>query len=265
MFNLIWADLFKMRKSTAMKVILGITTLSAVIMTVFAYLIPQGKMDAGMTGIGFMFSDINMISILGAVIAGFFICGDYENKTIHAAVACGCSRKSIVVSKAVVFIGAIIVALIPYAVVTGIAIGSGETFSLESVGVGFLNLMAQESGGAFEATAFFKLLLVMLAMMIVYGAQLSICVPLALGIKKPVFVIAIYYGITILSAQLIGLRGSSDLFDKVFACTPFGGEYIFLTTSSKAGDIVQAILVSAIFTAVMLAIAYGLFRKAELK
>ena len=102
MLNLIRADLFKMCKSSVMKILFGITTLCAGAMTVIAYFITQRKMDPGMTGIGFLFSDINIISILGAVIAGVFICGDFDNKTIHDAIACGCSRRTIIDRKSVV-------------------------------------------------------------------------------------------------------------------------------------------------------------------
>lgn len=96
MYNLILADLFKLCKTMAIKILFGITTVSAVIMAVMAYMIPQGKIGASMTGIGFMLSDISMISILGAVIAGVFICGDFDNKTIHDAIASGCSRGEVI-------------------------------------------------------------------------------------------------------------------------------------------------------------------------
>ena len=69
MINLIRADLFKLRRTLTVKILLGIGTASALAMAVIAYLIPQGKLSESMTGIGFMFSDINVISILGAVLA----------------------------------------------------------------------------------------------------------------------------------------------------------------------------------------------------
>jgi|GEM_PF-4582436 len=56
-----------------------------------AYMISRGKIDDSMTRIGFMFGDASMISILGAVMAGVFICGDFDNKTINDAIANGCS------------------------------------------------------------------------------------------------------------------------------------------------------------------------------
>lgn len=265
MYNLIWADLFKLRNSMAIKILFGITTVSSIIMVVMAYLIPRGKIDSSMTGIGFMFSDINMISILGAVIAGIFICGDFENKTIHDAIANGCSRGSIVVSKAVVFCFALVLILIPYAIVTVIALSTGFELSMGSVAVGFLNIITSKASTAFSTTEIWKLLAVMFTLMIVYMAQLSVCLPLALVLKKPVLVVAIYYGFSILSGQLMGLRGSSRLFDRIFDSTPYGGNHAFLTLDTGTGDIFKTILVSLIFMILMISVTYFAFRKSEIK
>ena len=96
MYNLILADLFKLRKSMTIKVLFIITIVSSVIMAMMAHMISQGKINSNMSGIGFMFSDVNMIGILGAVIAGVFICGDFDNKIINDAITNGCSRFAII-------------------------------------------------------------------------------------------------------------------------------------------------------------------------
>lgn len=265
MYNLIMADVYKIRKSKAIKVLFGITTISAVTMAVMAYLIPQGKIDAGMIGIGFMLSDVNMISILGAVIAAVFICGDFDNKIIHEAIATGNSRGSVIVGKAIAFSCSLIFILIPYAIVTGVALGTGHKFSMGSIAVGFLNVLTLDAGKALVASEIWKLLAVMLTLFIVYVAQLSVCVPLALALKKPVLVVAVYYGVTILCAQLTRLRNSSQIFDNIFASTPYGGNYTFLTLDSGTGDILKAISVSIIFMIAMFAVTYFSFRKSEIK
>lgn len=265
MLNLIQADLFKLRKSMSIKILFGITTVSAVAMAAMAYLISQGNIDAGMTGIGFMFSDINMIGILGAVMAGTFICGDFDNKTIHDAIANGYSRGAVIVSKATVFCCAIAFILLPYAIITGIALSTGSEFSMGSIAVGFLNILTSEAGTVFSASEILKLFAVMLTLMIIYWSQLSVCIPLALVLKKPVLVVAIYYVFTILCAQLTELRDSSPVFDRISACTPFGGNYTFVTLDTGIGDIFKAISVSLIFMIVMLAVTYSVFRRAEIK
>ncbi|SED13278.1 ABC transporter permease [Paenibacillus sp. GP183] len=265
MFNLVQADLFKLRKSKAMMILLGITTISAVAMAVMAYLIPQGKVEASMTGIGFMFSDINIISILGGVTAALLICGDFDNKTTHNAIATGSSRGAVIISKAIVLGIALAFILLPYAIITGIALSTGSEFSMGSVAVGFLHVLTSVDGTTLSASGVLKLLAVMLTLMIVYVAQLSICVPLAFILKKPIFVVAIYYGFSILSAQLIKLSESSAVFDRIFSSTPYGGNYAFVTLNTGTGDMVKAIAVSLGFIIVMLAVTYRAFRKSEIK
>ena len=265
MINLIRADLYKMRKSNAMKILLAITTVCAVIMTMFAYLIPQGKISESYTGIGFMFSDINMISILGAAVAGVFICGDFDNKTIHDAISSGCSRIAVICSKAITFFIAIFVLLLPYAIVTGFALFSGAKFGMGSVGVGFLNIIAIDNGIAFDVSVFFKMLAVMLTLILIYVSQLSLCVPLALIFKKPVVVSVVYYGFTILCAQLNNFKNASEGFKNILSYTPYGGSHTFLTLEAQAGDFGKAIIVSMIYIIVIMAVTYSVFRKSEIK
>lgn len=265
MYNLILADLFKLRKSMAIKILFTITTLSAVAMTVIAYQIPKGNLDASMTGIGFMFSDVNMMSILGAVIAGIFICGDFDNKTIHDAIANGCTRGAVIGSKAIVFCCALTFILLPYVIVTGIALSTSEQFSMGSTAVGFLNVITSEAGTTISASEIWKLFAVMMSMIIVYLAQLSICIPIAFVLKKPVLVVAIYYGFSIFCGQLGRLKDSSPAFDRIFSCTPFGGNYAFLTLHTGVGDIFKAITVSLVFMIAIFAITYFAFRRSEIK
>lgn len=265
MLNLIQADLFKLRKSMAIKILLGITTISAVVMAIIAYLIPQGKLEASMTGIGFMFSDVNIISILGGFIAGAFICGDFDNKTVQDAIANGYSRGAIIVSKATVLGFAIAFILLPYAIITIISLSTGSEFSMGSVAVGFLHLLTSEGITIFSAAKVLKMLAVILTLIIVYVAQLSICVPLAFVLKKPILVVAIYYGFSILTAQFMRLSERSPVFDRIFSSTPYGGKYAFVTLETGTGDMVKAIAVSLIFMIVMLGVTYSIFRKSEVK
>jgi len=265
MLNLIQADLYKMSKSFAIKILFVVTTLCALAVATMAYLIPQGQIDPKMAETFFLFSDVNMISILGAAIASIFICGDFDNKTIHDAIASGCSRGTVIFSKTIVFFCGLGFILLPYAIITGIALSSGSKFDMGSVAVGFLNMLTKESGIVFSASVLLKMIAVALTLMLVYMAQLSICVPLALVLKKPVLVVVIYYGFTLLCASFTGLRSSSEVFDKIFSLTPYGGNYMFITMSSGAGDFIKAIAVSLVFITVMLAVTYSIFRKSEIK
>lgn len=265
MINLIRADLFKIRKSATIKILFFVVCLCAAAMTVIAWSIAHGKINAGMSGIGFLFSDVDVISILGGVCAAVFICGDFDNKAIHDAVADGCDRLSVIVSKSIVFAGSVITLLIPYAIAVGIGIGTSSKFNLTTPGLGFLNLLMATGGKSLSAAQGWELFGIMLLLLLVYTAQLSLCLPLAMIFRKPVVVIAVYYAFSVLSGQLSVLAKNSKLFSDLFALTPYGGNHLLLTLSAGTEDIVKAILVSLIFIAVMIALTFAAFRKAEIK
>lgn len=265
MLNLIRADVFKLRKSITMKVLLAITTACAVAMTMMAYFISAGKLDASLTGVGFMFSDVNVISILGGLIAGMLICADFDNKTIQDSIASGNSRSTIIYSKAVVLGLALVVILLPYAIITGIALGTGSKFDMGTVAVGFLHLLTSESAQALTAPDIMKLLAVILTMLIIYVAQLSISVPIAFLVKKPILVIVICYAFSFLTGQLLTIASKYPIVERICSFTPFGGDYILMTLNTGPGTMVKAIAVSLIFTGVMAVLTYSLFKKSEMK
>ena len=265
MFNLIRADFFKIWKSAAVKILFLVSCLCAAAMAAIASSVANGRMDASMSGIGFLFSDVDVIGILGGVCAAVLICSDFDNKAIHDAVAGGCGRFTVVAAKAVVLAGSVITLLIPYAVAAGIGIGTGSKFGLTTPGLGFLNLLTATGGTALTAAQGWELLGLMLLLLLVYAAQLSLCLPLAVISRKPVVVIAVYYAFSVLSGQLSALAKSSKLASDLFALTPYGGNYSLLTLSSGAADLVKAVLVSLIFIIAMVALTFAAFRKAEIK
>lgn len=264
MFNMIYADIYKMFKSSAIKILFTITAISSIIMAALGHLIAEGRINGSFGGIAFLFADINVVSILGGVMAGVFICGDFENKTIHEAIASG-SRGKVVISKAVVFFCGIILLLLPYALVTGIAAGFGSTFNTGKASLGFLYLLTEESGAVLRGGDVPKLIAVMAVLIIVIAAQLSICIPLAFSLKRPVLVIGIYYAVSILSGQLLGLARNFKIFDKLYSFTPFGGKGLLMSLKMGAGDMGKSIAVSVFFIFLMLLVTYGIFRKAEIK
>ncbi|ACL76658.1 ABC transporter permease [Ruminiclostridium cellulolyticum] len=263
MVNVIRADLYKIFKSTVIRVLLAITVLSSLIMVLFAYLIPKGSLGGEYTGIGFMFSDMNTISILGAVTAGIFICGDFENKTIHNTIADGYSRAGIIISKSIVFFCSILLIILPYAIVTILALSTGYKFEMGSVAIGFLNILSKQSGTELSAYVLVKLIAVSGTLIMVHMSQLSLCIPVAFAVKKPVLVVAIYYAISILSGQLSSLAARSSF--NILSLTPFGGNRMFLTVQSGAGEILKGSAVSLLFIIVVVLVTCGIFRKSEIK
>lgn len=260
MFNLIRADLYKLGKSKAIKILFLISCFAAGAMTVISYFMTQKTVSGDLVGIGSLFTDFQMMTLLGSIIASSYICGDFENKTIQDAISCGTSRGTVILSKAIVYFIAVALMILPYSIFTGFAFVSGYEFTpfLPSV---FLLTMANESGVTFSIPVLFKFLILMFTTVVIYGGQLSICVLMAFAFRKSVPVIGITYAISFSSVRLMSI----PVCKTVLSYTPFGVEFTDLTLNAEMGAYIKAIAISIIFISFILAITYLLFRKSEVK
>lgn len=264
MYNLIRADLFKIRKSMSIKVLFTITVVCSIVVTIMAHLIQVGKLN-GTNGIEFLFSDANVMTILGGTVAGIFICGDFDNRMIHDSIANGASRFEVILSKMVSFCITTAFIILPYIVVTGIALATGDKFRMSSMSAGFLNILTTEAGKSLSSSQVWKLIGIIITLLVLYISQISICVPLAIVSKKPVVVVGVYYALTILFARVSGTMNLSKVLDKILSCVPYYGKYSLMTLSTDTGDILKAVLVSIIFIVIINMVSYLTFRKAEIK
>lgn len=259
MFNLIKADLFKLRKSAAVRVLSFITVIGAAVMLMMAYWIPRNDSLSQFNDIGFLFSDVNVMSILGSILAGWYIGGDFDNKTTQDAVAGGYGRFTVIAGKAVVYGIGLLLLLVPYMAASGIALWSGASFDMGNVSLGYLYLATAGGGEAAKQIA------VGLVIGLNYLAQLSICLPLAFALKRPVFVVGIYYAFSMAIAQLSRLSEDVPAMKFLFSLSPYASSYIRLSGSSSAGILLQASAASLFFALAMTGIALALFRKSEIK
>ncbi|MDF2923548.1 MAG: hypothetical protein K0R57_2462 [Paenibacillaceae bacterium] len=265
MLNLIVADLYKLRKSAALKISLAITFLSAAAITATAYFLAEGQISLEASGNAALLMDLVMMSIIGALVAGVFICGDFEHKTIHDAISSGTGRGAVLVSKAIVYFLAVAVLVLPYPLITAVAAGTGYAFAAPFAPSVFLQILADRSGVALTAPALGKMLAIALTMIAVHAARLSICVLLAFVMRKPALVTGIGVAATILGDLAVGFHEKIPVLGAVFLYTPFAMNHTVVSMNAGAGDLLKAITVSLVFIAAVLAMTYGAFRRAEIK
>ena len=82
MMNVLRADMLKLKKSLALKVIFLISGAGAVLMLIVARLLGNGTLGMNAAGNASFLADPQMVALLGTVAAGMFLCGDFENKTV---------------------------------------------------------------------------------------------------------------------------------------------------------------------------------------
>ncbi|SHI58086.1 ABC-2 type transport system permease protein [Clostridium cavendishii DSM 21758] len=265
MLNLIYSDLFKLFKSTAVKVSFFITSMCAVSLIIVSRLSANGTLEEKVTVNTIFLSDVFVMSIIGAVIAGIFICSDFENKTVNAAISCGYGRGTILVSKSIVYFLVMAIMLLPYSIGTIIAFVSGIKFGTLVIPSVFMDIFSNKAGLEISVNVIFKMLAIILTLTIVYASRLSICVLLAFILRRPVFVVGTGFGLAFVFDFIVVVKDKLGVFGKLLEYNPFAQNYPVLTMASGAGTILKAIVCSIVFIIIILSITYIIFRRTEIK
>lgn len=137
MIDLIKADIYKMTKSFFIKILIGISAISAGLMLTYAHLIATGSMDIQNTGIASFFADSQIFTLLGCVIIGMFLCSDFEYKIIENSISSGHSRSAVVVSKVISLVILVLNLMLPYIIAGILAVGYSLWNRLYEVSIRF--------------------------------------------------------------------------------------------------------------------------------
>lgn len=116
-----------------------------------------------------------------------------------------------------------------------------------------------------ETYAVGKVILTYLAFACVTIGQISICVPVAVKVKKPVVVTAFGFFFGMITALIATLAAKVEALQTVYKLTPYAYGLAEVNLDAEVSDLLLAILISMIFTGMMGLVAWLLFRKAEIK
>lgn len=261
MINLLYAGLFKLRKSMFIKIVFLVAVGSAGVMSFAAYGMAQGSISVSSTGMTAFFSDIQMTALLGSLTAGIFICGDFEDKSIADAISGGIGRGAVIAAKFLLFFITVALIMLPFFVAAFVSLGIGAEFTAY-VPTPVLMLMASAQSTAVTADMLLKAAAILLVNLLVYAGQLSLCILLVFLFQKPVLVVAVSYAVSFLSGQLSSIGGKAG---DLLAFTPFGAEFTKLTLDAGAEVFIKPVVCSIGFIAVVAVITYRIFKKAEIK
>lgn len=268
MINLMRADFYRIRRTKAVYILLGILTVCAVGATVFSYQMEHANLSTKLMQQASGLADMMTMVVAGPFLAGIVICSDFQTKTIHDSILYARGRRSVVFSKLLTYSLLIMLFLLPYAICTLVGFISGASFSstyshaIDSV---FFSLLANESGTAVSGSSILKLLAILVTVMLIYAARMSINILLVYTIRKPVIVVGV--GIAIqLAMSLIGpLSLTSDLGEALIGWTPFASYGSVLTLTVEWHKIIATAGVSLAFLGMMNAITGGIFQTTDIK
>ncbi len=265
MINLIHAEFYKLYKSISIKLCFLIAGISAAAFTVISHALAAGSISKNVIGSASGLSELVIIALLGSLLSGILVCNDFETKTIHDAVACGKGRRSIVISKMLIYICIMLVLLMPYGVSSIVGFCTGAQFVKPFVGSAFLRMLYDGNNYSLTTGNICKMVSVSLTLVLVHAARLSICIPVAFKTRKPVAVTAIGFAYSILIDLILGLLKDTPVLGKLISISPYNREFILMSFDTKAEVMGKAVISSTVFLVLMTILTYYSFRRAEIK
>lgn len=260
MINQTRADLYWLRHSTGALVVLTGCILAAGAYMWLQHLLAEGTLSAaaanGVSGL----SDIMVIYLLGALLAGMIVVAPFETKSVHASLLAA-PRASFTLAKILVVPLAIIVITIPYGIAAAVARGTGLEFA-PAIPTAFA-LIASE-GTTPSPAALGEIAVLTLVTGLLYAARLAVCIPLAFVIRKPIAVMAIGFAWNFVADVLAGAAADVPGLDILARLTPYAVEY-GVAPGASAGDLLEAGAVSVGFIAAMGVVSWLVFRRSDIK
>lgn len=264
MNKLLKADLYKLSKSAAIRISFVISLFSITLLAVVLYNVSHGNIGSEIMGSVSILADAMMISLLSSLMTGIIICGDFQSKNIHAEIASG-GRRTVVITKMFTNLLITTILILPYAAIAIIAFSSKVNFAvLKGIPSMFINVMTNEAGVTVDGSSIGKSIVICLIGILIYMARLSICVPVAFLVRKPVAVMAV--GIVSAFGFDMIVRSAKDVYilGDLLAYTPYA--IIYDLNMNVGSDVMlKAVVSSLIFILLMTALTYSLFRKSEIK
>ena len=261
MKQLYQSTMYRVWKSTGIKVAMLITFFAATLYYVTANMVASGDIaveQAGnITGLG----DAMILWLFGSLVIGILVGSDFENKTIHGAIGYG--RKKIVINYIMVFAVLMLILVLPYTIgsLALLISGTDMTGAEGTVISAYMgNVLNFENGDSIA-----KLMLSYVATAVVYIGQLSICIPVAIKMKKTVVVTAFGFFFGMMTAFISTLASKVEILDNIYRLTPYHYGMDKLGVRAETFDMCMGMTVSILFTVICGVIAWLAFRKADIK
>ena len=261
MKQLLKATFYRMSKSMGVRIAMGLIWIAAICYYVLAGMLANGQFDATQAGSITAFGDAMILWLFGSLIIGFLVGNDFENKTIHGAIKFG--RKRIVQNYMLTFALLVLVMVLPYTIGSIACIASGADFTGAEG-----TIISIYMGNVFEytqKTSVAKLVLSYITYAVVYIGQLSICVPVAVKMKKTVVVTAFGFFFGMITALIATLASKVDLLDNIYRLTPYHYGIGKIGVNADVTDMITGIIVSMCFTAIMGLVSWLIFKKSDIK
>lgn len=264
--NVLKCEFVKLRKSLAFKICLLIMILGSILMGQMVLSQNLSDQDFHYTGIIIglnTFSDCAMVVIFGAIMAGMFICTDFENRTIQESIVCGNSYLNIILCKTFVYILSLIIIYLPYPIISGFMISRKYGWGIDVLGVSGV-----EAAG--------KLILVLISIFFAYMPVIVFFVLISFLVQKTGVSLAINISVMILGTNVLKmLLSRSELLNQIYEYSFFGlynkpFSYLNLYQNDVLANVnlqnyLPIIICGTVWTFLIFTVAVIIFKKRDLK
>ena len=260
MINQLRADLYILRHSGTAVLCLLACLVCAALYTWLQHGLATGDLSpASASGVQGL-SDILLISLLGPLLYGVMLSQPFETKSVHNALLAS-GRGAFVASKTV--IAALLVATlsVPYGVAVLVGRATGAEFA-PALPTAFSMLLVE--GGDLTAEGAWSIVAVTVTSALVMAAKLSVCLPLAIWLQRPLVVMAVGFVWSFLADLLASAAADVDGLDALVRLTPFAQEHVPMPGSTGT-ELLAAVAVSVVFVALMGLVSWVIFRRADVK
>ena len=264
MMQLFKATLYRMYKSTGVRIAVLFTYVAAIGYYVLGFMIANGDMEAEMAGNVTALGDAMIIWLFGSLVVGVLVGGDFESKTIHGAIGYG--RKAVVMNYVFVYMAMMVVLLLPY--ITGsiaLIIAGVDMTGAEGTTVSIFMDNIIRCNGLSDGINVGKLILSYVSYTVVIIGQLSILIIVAMKLRKAMPVTCVGFIFGMLTALLALLASKVEILDNIYKLTPYNYSISRLGMGADISDMLRGIVVSLVFMAFCGEIGWLAFRKADIK
>ena len=260
MINQLRGDLYAIRHSGPVLICLAASLVAAALYTVLQHSLAAGDLGPEAASGVQVLSDALMVSLMGPLLFGALVAQPFESKSVHDSLLAS-GRGAFVGAKTVLTAAAVTALSLPYGIAVLIGLATEQEFA-PAIPTAFSQLLA--AGGGLDGGRVGEILAITAAMAVLTTAKLSVCLPLAFVLRRPLVVMAIGFVWGFL-ADLIGTTAADvDGLAPLVRLTPFSSEHL-PSLESTGGELLGTVAVSLVFIALMGLLAWLLFRRADVK
>ncbi|MDT2661524.1 hypothetical protein P7E02_16740 [Enterococcus hulanensis] len=260
MIDLMKADFFKARNSSVLFVLFFFACFSSGFMFVSAHIVAEDIGRSSILQFASFFSDAQMISLLGCIFVGTYLCRDFNEKAIEQAIGSGKKRGQIIANKILILILFVFLLYLPY-VAGSIFLGASSISAMAFVQTIPLKFAAENNSLDLNAETLLNIGKLFFLSTFTMASQLSITIPFVFVLRRSVSVLASSYLLLLLLGPVASLNSTVK---DVLSFTPFYMNADKMVLGLPNEFFFKRVLINSCFILLIAGVSWLIFRKSEI-